>query len=192
MTDFEPEMELTFVYVVKRGCKRMVTNEEMHHYMDTHSPYLLQLSYMYVKDWSSAEDIVQEVFIQFFKTFDQYEQRASVKTYLTKMTIHKCYDYLRSFASRKKTLMKLIAQKQPVSYEFQNPVGQSEMMQSVLNLPMKYREMIILYYYEELTTSEIAMLLSLSDNTVKTRLRRAREKLKIHITNEDWRELLHE
>lgn len=170
----------------------MLTNEEMHHYMDTHIPYLLQLSFMYVKDWSRAEDIVQEVFIQFFRTFDQYEQRASVKTYLTKMTIHKCYDDLRSIASRKRTLMKLITLKQPISYEIQSPMEQSEVMQYVLKLPMKYREMIILYYYEELTTSEIAILLSLSDNTVKTRLRRARERLKIHITNEDWRELLHE
>ena len=47
---------------------------------------------MYVKDWNLSEDIVQEVFIQFFKTYDNYEQRASVKTYLTKMTINKCHD----------------------------------------------------------------------------------------------------
>lgn len=147
---------------------------------------------MYVKDWNLSEDIVQDVFIQFFKTYDNYEQRASVKTYLTKMTINKCYDALRSIASRKKTLMKLLAQKVPVSYELQTIVEQGKLMGHVLNLPIKYREMILLYYYEDLTTVEIATLLNLSENTVKTRLRRAREKLKIHIANEDWGELLHE
>ena len=147
---------------------------------------------MYVKNESTAEDIVQDVFIQFFKTFEQYEKRAHVKTYLTKITINKCYDYLRSFTSRKNIWLKLLSQKNPQSYEIESTIEQSELMRHVLALPMKYREMIVLYYYEDLTTAEIATLLNLSDNTVKTRLRRAREKLKLHIKNEDWRELLYE
>lgn len=170
----------------------MLSNEEMHHYMNHYSPYLLQLSFMYVKNESTAEDIVQDVFIQFFKTYEQFDRRAHVKTYLTKMTINKCYDYLRSFTSRKNTWLKLLAQKHADSYEFQSALEESELMQHVLALPLKYREIIVLYYYEELSTVEIATLLNLSDNTVKTRLRRAREKLKVHLSTEDWREWLHE
>ena len=170
----------------------MLSNEEMHHYMDTFSPYLLQLSFMYVKNESTAEDIVQDVFIQFFKTYEQFDRRAHVKTYLTKITINKCYDYLRSLTSRKNTWLKLVAQKNAHSYELHSAIEESELMQHVLALPLKYREIIVLYYYEELSTVEIATLLSLSDNTVKTRLRRAREKLKLHLVNKDWREWLHE
>lgn len=147
---------------------------------------------MYVKNESTAEDIVQDVFIQFFKTYDQFDQRAQVKTYLTKMAINKCYDYLRSLTSRKNTWIKLLAQKSAHSYELQSAMEESELMKHVLALPLKYREMIILYYYEDLSTVEIATLMSLSDNTVKTRLRRAREKLKLHLSSENWREWLHE
>ena len=75
----------------------MLTNEEMHDLMDTYSPYLLQVSFLYVKDWShKPEDIVQESFIQFLKSYASFEGRASIKTYLTKITIHKCTDYLRA------------------------------------------------------------------------------------------------
>lgn len=56
----------------------------------------------------------------------------------------------------------------------------------VLELPVKYREIIILYYYKELKIDEIAHLLSVSDNTVKTRLRRGREKLRDQLKGGEW------
>lgn len=56
---------------------------------------------------------------------------------------------------------------------------------AVFELPVKYREVIIFYYYKELKIEEIAALLSVSDNTIKTRLRRAREKLKIKLEGSD-------
>ncbi|MEK4628179.1 sigma-70 family RNA polymerase sigma factor [Solibacillus sp. FSL R7-0682] len=170
----------------------MLTNEQMHELMDTYSPYLLQISYMYVKDFSAAEDIVQDVFIHYFKTAEQFEGRSSIKTYLTRMTIHKCTDYLRSWASRKRTLTKLLGQKPKVSYEIDTRIEHSPLMRQVLSLPFKYRESILLFYYEEMTTQEIAQLLSLSENTVKTRLRRARELLKERTATQSWEELADE
>ncbi|MEG0385739.1 MAG: sigma-70 family RNA polymerase sigma factor [Solibacillus sp.] len=170
----------------------MLTNEEMHDLMDTYSPYLLQISFMYVKDWAAAEDIVQESFIQFFKFYTNFEGRASVKTYLTKITIHKCTDYLRSWASRKRTLRKLFGQKETVSYEFQIQIDQSQLMKHVLQLPLNYRESILLFYFEDMTTFEMAELLRISENTVKTRLRRAREMLKMRVKTSSWEELVNE
>ena len=73
----------------------MQSNEEMSDVMDMYGGYLLQLSYMYVKDWTAAEDIVQESFIKFFKASHQFEGRASLKTYLAKIVIHTSTDYLR-------------------------------------------------------------------------------------------------
>lgn len=170
----------------------MLTNDAMHDLMDTYSPYLLQISYMYVKDWTAAEDIVQEIFIHFFKTHGKFKGQASIKTYLTKMTIHKSTDYLRSWASRKRTLAKLFGQQQQITYELDAQIEQSELMKQVLQLPLKYRESILLFYYEEMTTLEISELLSLSENTVKTRLRRAKELLKERVANKSWEELANE
>lgn len=164
----------------------------MHNLMDTYSPYLLQMSFMYVKDWAVAEDIVQEVFIQFFRTYKQFEGRSNIKTYLTKIAIHKSIDYLRSWKSRKKMMTNFLGQKQSTIYEMEAQLEQSELLKHVLALSLKYRESILLFYYEDMTTFEIAELLSLSENTVKTRLRRAREILKQRITENQWEELAHE
>ena len=47
-----------------------------------------------------------------------------------------------------------------------------------MNLPIKYREVIYLFYFEELPIKEIAIVIEVKENTVKTRLRRAKELLK--------------
>ena len=83
-------------------------------------------------------------------------------------------------------------QKQTISYEFEVQMEQSDLMKQVLQLSLKYRESILLFYYEGLTTLEIAELLSISENTVKTRLRRAREMLKEHVSKDSWEALAHE
>lgn len=62
-----------------------------------------------------------------------------------------------------------------------------ELTKKVLQLPIKYREVMVLFYYEELTNAAIAELLNLSENTVKTRLRRSRNMLKERLDEEDGR-----
>lgn len=62
-----------------------------------------------------------------------------------------------------------------------------ELTKKVLQLPIKYREVMVLFYYEELTSAAIAELLNLSENTVKTRLRRSRNMLKERLDEEDGR-----
>ncbi|WP_370355925.1 sigma-70 family RNA polymerase sigma factor [Lysinibacillus sp. S2017] len=58
---------------------------------------------------------------------------------------------------------------------------------AVLELPIKYREVIVLFYYEEMTSIEIASLLEVSENTIKTRLRRGRVLLKTSLSELEWR-----
>ena len=60
------------------------------------------------------------------------------------------------------------------------------MYKHVLTLKVHYREVIIFYYYEEMTTVEIARLLELPEGTIKTRLKRAREQLKVKLQSSDW------
>ncbi|HWL25298.1 MAG TPA: sigma-70 family RNA polymerase sigma factor, partial [Ureibacillus sp.] len=72
--------------------------------MHEHTDYLLKLAYLYVKDWPTAEDIVQDVFITFYQKFEQFEERSSLKTYLSKITVNKCKDYLKSWRYRMHSL----------------------------------------------------------------------------------------
>lgn len=158
---------------------------ELQQIMQQHGDYLIRLSYVYVKSWAVAEDVVQDVFIKFYETENRFEQRASLKTYLAKMTIHKSCDYLRSVKGRLQILQQAwkTASISDVSIEERTlkKLQENDVARAVLNLPLKYREVIVLYYYEEMTSNAIASLLSIPEGTVKTRLKRGREQLKVKL-----------
>ena len=71
-------------------------------------------------------------------------------------------------------------------------IEQTELTKHVLQLPVIYREVVLLFYYEEYTTVAMADILGLAENTIKTRLRRAREMLKERLNDTEWEVLSHE
>ena len=169
----------------------MLTNNEMRSIMDEYGNYLTQLSYTYVKSWHAAEDIVQESFIAYFKAPEKFKGQSTLKTYLSKIVIFKSTDSLRSLKSRANTLIKFFnATKDDVSeapdQQLEQSIVQTELFKHVLSLKVIYREVIIFYYYEDMTTVEIARLLELPEGTIKTRLKRAREQLKVKLQSSDW------
>lgn len=157
--------------------------------MNEHGDYLVRVSYVYVKSWSTAEEIVQDVFVKFYETHEKFEQRASMKTYLAKMTINRSCDHLRSVKGRLRILGQLwkTSETQGNSSEDETlkKLEQNAIAKAVFELALKYREVIVLYYYEELTSAEIAKLLDLPEGTVKTRLRRGRDNLKTQLKVEN-------
>jgi RNA polymerase sigma factor (sigma-70 family) len=162
--------------------------ETMNHYSDD----LLRLAYLYVKDWQVAEDIVQETFLAYYEKFEKFEHRASLKTYLVRITINKCKDYLKSWKYRKLSLTnQFFGGKKDKTYTIQKE-ERLDIANAVLALPLHLREVIIHYYYEELSVLEVAEILSISDNTVKTRLRRARQLLREQLAQDEWEVLSHE
>lgn len=172
---------------------RLLEEQAFQEVMQEHTEYLLRLAVLYVKDWSAAEDIVQEVFLKYYQNYEQFEERSSLKTYLSKMTINKSKDYLKSRRYRKQILTnKFSNQTKVVRNQFIEQDEKLEIADAVLELPLKYREVIIHYYFEELSVLEVSMILSISDNTVKTRLRKARSLLKNQLKQDQWEVLLHE
>ncbi|MFJ7666821.1 sigma-70 family RNA polymerase sigma factor [Lysinibacillus sp. NPDC097195] len=161
--------------------------------IDDYAEHLLRLAYFYVKNQHVAEDIVQEVFIKFSEQAQAYEERGQLRAYLSTLTINKSKDYLKSWHYKKCILQEKLfltqAKKQRdalIEAEERSQIGAA-----ILKLPLTYREPILLYYYEELKIADIAQVLELPENTVKTRLKRAREALKPHL-REEWEVLLHE
>lgn len=172
---------------------RFLEEQMFQQVMQEHSDYLLKLAYFYVKDWPAAEDIIQEVFLSFYRKFEQFEERSSLKTYLAKMTINRSKDYLKSWRYRKHMLTNTFLN--PAKKGRNRVVEQDEKLEiadAVLQLPLKYREVIIYYYFEELSVLEVAQILSISDNTVKTRLRKARALLKVRLKHHEWEVLTNE
>lgn len=165
---------------------------QLEQFIREHGEELLRLAYTYVKSREAAEDVVQDVLLKAYEQREQFRGGSTYRTYLYRMTINRSYDYLRSWSYKNTVLTNKIQQIfQGTKSAEQQVLTQSDnrlLGQAVLDLPVKYREIIILYYYKELKIDEIANLLSCSDNTVKTRLKRGREKLKNLLEGGNWNE----
>ncbi|MGE7841610.1 sigma-70 family RNA polymerase sigma factor [Lysinibacillus sp. NPDC093712] len=157
--------------------------------MEEHGEYCLRVAYLYVRDWSIAEEIVQDVFLAYYLQQDRFEQRASLKTYLVKITVHKSHDYLRSWKNKRHQLfdkLHLGVYKRTPEIDLIKADERVTLKAALFELPISYREVLILYYYQELKGREIADVLGCTENTVKTRLRRARQMLQDKLERSDW------
>ena len=124
-------------------------------------------------DPADADDILQEVCL-ILLTKKLPEDEEHLKSWLIRVTINKCRDLSRSFWRRNR--------KSIDDYEDIEAEKPPEIMAELQSLSESYRNIIYLYYYEEYTVSEIAQLLRMNVNTVKSGLRRARDQLKKLLT----------
>ena len=124
-------------------------------------------------DPADADDILQEVCLVLL-TKKIPEDEEHLKSWLIRVTINKCRDLSRSFWRRNR--------KSIDDYEELEAEKPPEIMVELQSLSESYRNIIYLYYYEEYTVSEIAQLLRMNVNTVKSGLRRARDQLKKLLT----------
>lgn len=150
--------------------------------VDQYGESLMRLAYTYVKNHQVAEDIVQDVFLKAFEKQSDFREEASYKTYLYRITINRSYDYFRSWAYKNVLLTdkitKIVRQEKSTELFVITKNENYLLGEKILSLPLKYREVIILHYYNDYKIDEIAFILGISPNTIKTRLRRGREKLK--------------
>ena len=157
--------------------------------MDEYGDYLIRLAYAFVKDKTKAEDIVQESFIRYYITLENFENRSSVKTYLYRITVNECKNYFKSWAYRKTEISNFVSSltvhKQTPEDDMLLEENKKQIAQLVDNLPQKYKEVVWLYYYAELSVKEIGDVLNCSKNTVKTRLARGRKIARLSFNEED-------
>ncbi|MCM3213129.1 sigma-70 family RNA polymerase sigma factor (plasmid) [Niallia taxi] len=151
--------------------------------MQEYSDDILHLVYTYVKNRTTAEDLTQEIFIKCYEKLNQFNQQATLKTWVYRIASNHCKDYLRSWHYRKITLSDKILDYIPSKSKQveEEIIANSEgniLTNAVMNLPLKYREVVFLHYYEELSLAEISKITSVNINTIKTRLKRAKELLK--------------
>ena len=176
-----------------KGVNRLLEVEKLEQIIEEHTDSLIRLAYYYVRDVYIAEDIVQEVFIKFYHAHHLYEERGQLKAYLSRLVMNRSKDYLKSWSYRKVQIQQkisLAAKKKKsglIQRDEQELVGEA-----ILKLPIKQREVLMYYYFEELSIAEIATILEIPEGTVKTRMRRGKELLKPELTTIEWEVLLNE
>ncbi|GAE30419.1 sigma-70 family RNA polymerase sigma factor [Halalkalibacter hemicellulosilyticus] len=163
--------------------------EKLDEMMDCYGQALQQLVYTYVKDYATAEDLTQEIFIKAFKKLHTFRQQSSIKTWLFRIAMNHCKDYLKSWHHRQIILdndlvHNTIANEVQIEQRFMQQSEEQRLVNAVLQLPLTYREVVYLYYYEEWTIKEISQLTHKNENTIKTRLNRARKLIKDQLSQE--------
>ncbi|MGW6167707.1 sigma-70 family RNA polymerase sigma factor, partial [Bacillus altitudinis] len=117
-----------------------------------------------------------------YKTIPTYKKQSKLRTWLWKIAINHCKDYLKSWYHRniKYTVDERVEPQATVSVEETILKLDEDQMLShtVMNLPIKYREVIYLFYFQELSIKEISEMTGISQGTIKTRMRRAKAMLK--------------
>ncbi|WP_080846007.1 sigma-70 family RNA polymerase sigma factor [Cytobacillus gottheilii] len=150
--------------------------------VELHVNDIRKIVFSYVKNHHTMEDITQEVFISAYHNISQFRGDSSIKNWLLKIAVNKSKDYLKSWHHRKVQMTHWFGKEEQANKDTEETVlaqvRDRELANDIMQLPVKYREVIILYYYQDLDTNEISSLLGLNVNTVKTRLIRSRDLLK--------------
>ena len=141
-----------------------------------HQTSLLRLCCVQLEHQALAEDAVQETFLKAYKGFDSFRGDSSEKTWLTRIAVNTCRDFQRG-GWFKHTDRRVTPDMLPVG-TVQPDTEDLDLSLAVMKLPRKMREAILLYYYQDMSTEEIAETLGIAQSSVSNRLRRGREKLR--------------
>jgi len=159
--------------------------------VDRYSPSIYRFSVRYTGDESLAEDVAQEVFLRLFLHAKKYTAGRSFKTWLFTIVRNVSIDLARPYSHRKSSsshfgddparedfTSELIVNGSPTQEDRMAARERQQMMVELLqDLPEKQRAAIILKYYEEMSTKEIAVVLGKSVSSVESLLARAKQNL---------------
>ncbi|MCH5273567.1 MAG: sigma-70 family RNA polymerase sigma factor [Lachnospiraceae bacterium] len=150
--------------------------------MRTYGNDVLRMAYCYVKDYEAAEDIFQEVFIKVNAKADSFRGESTIKTWLLRITVNACKDYLKSAYRQRVTIL---SEEEEIKIPAADTIEKIEQKQdmkwvreALLKLPENYREVLVCLYFEERSVAETAKVLGISEGTVKSRLSRGRERFR--------------
>ena len=159
---------------------------EIERLMEQYGSSLLRMSALYLKDADLAQDAVQETFVKAYRHIGDYRGECSEKTWLMAICTNTCRDMLRSAWLRHHSRVSLDSlPERPADFSFPDDTVLIE----VMRLPVRYREVILLRYYQGLKLKETASALRISEGKVRSRLNRAngilRDRLKEWYFNEE-------
>ncbi|MBO4998441.1 MAG: sigma-70 family RNA polymerase sigma factor [Lachnospira sp.] len=130
-----------------------------------------RLAFSRVQNKMDAEDITQEVFMKYIRYKGQFANEEHIKAWLLKVALNSSKSlfssaWRRHYASLEEALSSGVQMEE-----------KSEVYYTVMQLPEKYRVVIQLYYYQELSVAEISKIIGKKETTIRSQLKRARAKL---------------
>lgn len=164
--------------------KSELTAEEV---IDRYADMVYRLAVSQVKKQADAEDIFQEVFIRLIRHIQELQSMEHARAWLITVTMNCAKKHFGNYWNKNVYLMEETEEMQgyeegyeQVERKINNPVSEA-----VKKLPPKYRGVVHLFYFEELSVIEIAEVTKQKESTVKSQLFRAREMLREMLAKPD-------
>jgi RNA polymerase sigma-70 factor (ECF subfamily) len=150
---------------------------------------VFSIIYGILRNHNDAEDIAQQVFTKVYFSIKSFDFRSSLLTWVYKITVNECYDYLRKKKVRKLVYESDFTEEDALRMESTEPardrrqpvdvsVAQRDLVLKLLaRLPAEERNLLLLKEVEGHSVEELAAMTGINENTIKVKLFRARQKL---------------
>ncbi len=145
--------------------------QEAERLVNAYSDLILRLSYTYLRSTQDGEDVCQTVLLKLLTGEEEFQCPEHERAWVIRATINACKDELRAFRRKAVPLEEVRDQAAPEP-------PRSDVLETVMALPGKYREAIYLFYYEGYSVKEIGELTGRSEAAVSAHLSRGRKKLR--------------
>lgn len=151
----------------------MRTEEEANIAVEKHSNMIRRICMVHLKNYTDTEDVFQTVFLKYIQSSKAFESEEHEKAWFIRVTINACKDIFKSFFRTKTVPLEALD-----DYKGELEEEANDLLQTILALPEKYRQVIYLHFYEGYTAPEIGKILGKNTNTVYTLISRAKKLLK--------------
>ena len=152
--------------------------------VDVYSDMVLRVAITYTKNMTDAQDIYQETFLRLVKYKDTILSEAHLKAWLIRVATNCAKTFLTSSWNKNtEGLDENIAEKEVFYF---NDESDNSLYEAIVELPEKYKVPLYMFYYEGYPINQIAEMLDKNENSVKTLLKRGREKLKNVLSKEGY------
>lgn len=151
----------------------MRDEHEANRAVEQYAHMIRRICFLHLKSQNDTEDICQNVFLKYILYSGAFENEEHEKAWFIRVTVNACKDFLKSLWRHPTTPLEVISEEAAAVSD-----DHHELLELVLSLPPKYKDVIYLFYYEGYTAVEIAKILGKNENTVYSLMSRGRTLLK--------------
>lgn len=156
----------------------MMTEEKFLHAVKRNSQRLFVIAFSYLKNKHDAEDALQNTFLKLWKSKIEFNDDLGIDKWLTKVLVNDCKNFFNLSFRQNKSIEEV--------YDIStfDKYFNVDLYNAVMSLNKKERLCVILFYYDDLTISDISKVTGIKESTVKSLLKRSRNKLKLKLGDE--------
>lgn len=158
----------------------MRSEMEVNRAVEEYADMVRRVCFCHLKNQEDTEDVFQNVFLKYMLYEKPFSDREHEKAWLLRVTMNSCKDVLKSFFRRNMVSLDMVSE---MAAEVQE--DHWEVLEAVLSLPDKYKDVIYLHYYEGYSAAEIGTILGKKENTIYSLLSRGRGMLKEKLGGEE-------